>query len=379
MMNKVRMYGVAAIATAALVMTGCAPQGGGGGDASDVPMDTVIDRFGVITDTLGPNGETATRISELELTDEEKTQLREGGYRAAVLWHELSAWTLVVQSQIEAVFDDLGIEMVATADAKLDPATQANQILSSLALEPDVLLALPADPATDAPAFQVAVDDGAKLIFAEQAPVGFTYGEEYQSIITDDLYEMAKSAAAAMCDAVDGKGEIGMIYWDIEYHATNFKDAVFQQEIKNQCPDVTIVAKNGFSDPSASEEVANAMIARNPDLAGIYVSWVSPAQGVLAALRSAGNESTKIVTYDLDDTMSTDMASDGNTAAIMVGDANQYGQGMALAAAYAILGKSSPAFAVVNPVLVTKNTIAEGYQAWGQDVPAAVQEALDSH
>ena len=35
------------------------------------------------------------------------------------------------------------------------------------------------------------------------------------------------------------------------------------------------------------------MLLQNPDLDGIYVTWAEPADGVLAALRAAGNTHTK--------------------------------------------------------------------------------------
>ncbi len=41
---------------------------------------------------------------------------------------------------MESKFDELGVQIVSTSDAKFDAATQANQIEYALALKPDVLL-----------------------------------------------------------------------------------------------------------------------------------------------------------------------------------------------------------------------------------------------
>lgn len=341
-----------------------------------VPTNTVIDKFGTISETVGPNGEAATPTSDLELTSEEIAQLRSGNHRVAILWHELSAWSQAIQDGMLHKFNELGITVTATGDAKFDAATQANQIQSAVATKPDVILGQAVDPTSGAAAYRPAVDAGIKLIFADQAPVGYTYGKEYQAILTDDLLSMGQQTGSAMCKAVGNKGTVGVIYYDADFHVTNFRDAAFLQTLHKDCPNVKIVAKQGFSDPNKAEEIARVMVTRFPDLSGIYVSWAVPAQGVLAALKEAGNTNTKIVTIDLDDTIAADMMSPkGHTAAIIVDNAYSYGEAMATAAALSILGKPAPKYGVSPIVTATRTSIDQGYKAWNQSVPAAVRDA----
>jgi ribose transport system substrate-binding protein len=238
-----------------------------------------------------------------------------------------------------------------------------------------VILGQAVDP-TIAAAYQPAVDAGVKLIFADQAPDDFTYGNEYQAILTDDLFAVGQQTGEAMCNAVGNTGEIAVIFYDAQFHVTNFRDAAFLQAVAEKCPDVKVVAKQGFSDPNKAEEIANGVLAHNPNVAGIYVSWAVPAQGVLAALKGAGNTTTKIVTIDLDDTMATDMVTPGgHTAAIIVDDAYSYGKAMAISAALAILGKPAPEYGVSSVVTATKDNVADGYAAWNQQVPQVVLDA----
>jgi ribose transport system substrate-binding protein len=346
---------------------------------SEVADDTVIDKFGLIEGTYGPAKEAPTPATSLTLTPEQVTQVKAAGYKAAILWHEMSGWSQAVQDGMVAQLDELGIEITSKADAKFDAATQANQIETALATKPSVILGQAVDPATGAAAYQPAVDAGVKLIFADQAPNAYTHGKEYQAIITDDLYQAGKRTGEAMCAAVGNKGEVAIMFYDADFHVTNFRDAAFQQTLRQTCPDVKIVAKEGFSDPNKAEEIANGIIARHPEVAGIYTSWAVPAQGVLAALKSAGNTTTKIVTIDLDDTMATDMASpDGHTAAIIVDQAYNYGKAMAISAALALLGQPAPAYGIVDEVTATRDTLTEGYAAWNQKVPDPVNAALGS-
>jgi ribose transport system substrate-binding protein len=313
---------------------------------------------------------------EVTLTAAQEEQLHDGGYGAAILWHELSAWTIAIQSGIEDQLEELGITVVATADAKFDPATQANQIESALALSPDVILGQAVDPSTGATAYQPAVDAGVKLIYADQAPDGFTYDDQYQAVLTDDLFQIGQRAARQLGESMDGEGTVAILYYDADFHVTNFRDASFLQTLAAEFPAIEVVAKKGFSDPNKAEEIANALLVKFPDLGAVYTSWAVPAQGVLAALNAAGNTTTRIVTIDLDDTIAADLASpDGHTVGIVADKAYEYGRAMARAAGLAILGESGPEFGVTDSVTVTSDTLAEGYAAWNEEVPESVLAA----
>ncbi|MCU1544358.1 MAG: Monosaccharide transporter substrate-binding protein family [Microbacteriaceae bacterium] len=369
-----RMLALSAFAISAVLLAGCS-SGAAGEKAgtSDVP---VLDRFGAATETVGPNGEKPTSASELTLSDAQKADIASGGYRAAILWHELSSWTKAIQGGIQDELAELGVTVVATSDAKFDAATQANQIETTLALQPDVILGQAVDPSTAGAAYQPAVDQGVKLVFADQAPDAYDYGDQYQAVITDDLFQIGERAANQLGEALGGKGEVAVVYYDAEFHVTNFRDAAFLTTLHREFPDITVVAKQGFSDPNKAEEIANALMTKHPNLAGIYTSWAVPAQGVLAALRNAGNTTTKIVTVDLDDTIATDLAGGGNVVGIVADRAYDYGRAMATAAALALLGEPAPAFGITDSVTVTKDTIAKGYEAWNEPLPSAVQNAL---
>lgn len=374
-MNHERMaLGVAAlVASLALAACGNAPSGGDSATPT-VASNTVIDKQ--ITGTVGPKGEQPTRVTGLTLTDAEVAQIRGRHFKAALLWHEMSAWSSAVQQGAVDEFGRLGIEVVATADAKFDPATQANQIENALALKPDVILGQAVDPATGAAAYQSAVDNGVKLIYADQAPDGYTYGKQYQAIVTGDLFQLGKRAAQALGNAMGGKGEVAILFYDAQFHVTNMRDAAFKLTLQEAFPDIKIVAQQGFSDPNKAEDIANTVIAQHPNLGGIYTSWAQPAQGVLAALNNTGNTTTKLVTLDLDDTIATNMATRGATVAIICDKAYEFGRAMAISAAYSLIDKKAPEFGIVDAVTVTRENMADGYSAWNQEVPKAVKEAL---
>jgi ribose transport system substrate-binding protein len=373
-MNGFRSGPLAAVPLIVLSLLLAACNGSGKPGGGSVASDTVIDL--AATDTVGPHGEKPTRVTQLALDPADEAKIRAGNYRAALLWHEMSAWSSAVQKGALDEFKRVGIKVVATADAKFDAATQANQVQTTLATHPDVILGQAVDPTTGAAAYRPAVAKGVKLVFADQAPDGFTYGKEYQAIVTGDLFQLGRRAAEALGEAMGGKGDVAIMYYDAKFHVTNMRDSAFKKTLRQKFPDIRIVAQQGFADSNKAEDIANAMITQHPGLGGVYVSWAQPAQGVLAALNNAGNTSTKLVTLDLDDTIATNMARGGQTAALAVDRAYDFGRAMAVSSALAILGKKAPEFGIVDSVTVTKNSLAQGYAAWAQPLPQAVKDAL---
>jgi ribose transport system substrate-binding protein len=356
--------------------TGATTTSGSPSADSSAPGASVIDLD--ITDTTGPNGEKPVPVTDLTLTDAEIAKLRQGDHTAAMLWHTSSAFVSAVQAGARAEFERLGIDIELTADANFDAGTQANQVQTALAKKPDVLLSLPVDPTSAAAAFQPAVKAGTELVFLSNTPEGYTQGKEYTSIVTDDLFEMGRQAAEALGNALGGKGEIGMLFYDAKYYVTNQRDAAFKQTIEEEFPDIDIVAEEGFTDPNAAEGIASALLTQHPDLAGVYTSWAQPAAGVLSALRSTGNTNTKVVTLDLDDTVVVDMVTGGQMTAIVADKAWELGKGMADAAAYALLDKKAPAFATAGVLTVTQDNVVDGYRdSLHQEVPSAVAKVLE--
>jgi len=328
--------------------------------------------------TAGPNGETPTPTATLTLTDAEVSKVKAGSYKAAMLWHQTSAFVTAVQNGAQAEFDRLGISVVASASANMNAATQANQVQTTMAKKPNVILSLPVDPVSAAQAFQPAVAAGTKLVFLSNVPKGYTYGKEYTSIVTDDLYALGKDAAEALGKSLNGTGTVGVLFYNASYYVTNQRDAAFVGTLKSEFPNIQIVAQQGFSDAATTQQIAGAMLTQHPKLDGIYVSYSQPAaEGVLAALRTIANTHTKLVTLDIDDPIMIDMATGGSTVAVVADQAWNLGKGMADAAAYSLIGKTAPPFAVAAALTITKSTIAQGYQeSLHQAVPADVQKVL---
>ncbi|WEJ58061.1 substrate-binding domain-containing protein [Devosia sp. FJ2-5-3] len=326
--------------------------------------------------TVGPNGEAASLSADVVLSDDDIAAVQGKGYKAALLWHTSSDFINAVTAGAEDEFSRAGVEVVVTTDAGFDAAKQRSDIETALAAGPNVILSLPVDPVTSAEAFRQAVTDGVELVFLSNVPAGYTHGADYTAIVTDDLFQMGKQAADTLANAIGGEGKVGWIFHDADYYVTNQRDNAFKTVIGSDYPNIEIVAEQGIADPARAEEIASAMLLQNPDLDGIYVTWAEPADGVLAALRSAGNTDTKIVTLDLSEPVALDMVRGGNVVGLVADEAYELGRAMAAAGIKGLLGEEVPAFVVAPALTVTADNVAEGWQqSLHRDAPASVLNA----
>jgi len=109
----------------------------------------------------------------------------------------------------------------------------------------------------------------------------------------------------------------------------------------------------------------------------VYVTFSQPpAEGVLSALRNNGNTKTKLVSLDLDEPLTVDMARGGNVSGIVSDKAYELGQAMAMSSAYGLLDRKAPPFLVAPAITITKDNLAHGYEeSLHQAPPKAVAEA----
>jgi ribose transport system substrate-binding protein len=186
--------------------------------------------------TTGPNGEEATPTSALKLSTEEIEQVKAGGYTAALTWHQSSDFTTAVTAGAEDEFAKLGIDIVATTNANLDPGKQKNDIETVLAKRPSVMLTLPVDPVTTASAYRAATRAGTKLVLLSNVPKGFSHGEDYVAVVTDDLFQMGKQAADALAAAIGNEGKVAYFFHDASYYVTNQRDLAFWRSRRRSRP-----------------------------------------------------------------------------------------------------------------------------------------------
>jgi ribose transport system substrate-binding protein len=306
-------------------------------------------------------------------------QIQKGNYTSAHLWAGAGEWYNAIDSGATDRAAELDIEVVARTDAEFDPAKQANDVDTALALDPDIILTLIVDPVSGAQAFQPAIDQGVVLALADNGAEGYEPGEEYVSIVTGNHFGMGRAAADLMSEALGGSGEVGMIFHDANFFVTNNRDNAFRAAIEQFYPNITIVDARGFTEEPATFDVASAMLQTHPEIDGIYVAWDVAAEGVVEALRAAGRDDVKVVTHDLGVNNGLDMIEGGNVYGTIADLPYEEGRALMTLGAYGLLGKEAPPFVTVGYITVTRDNIAEAWQqSLGKELPEELSAALNN-
>ncbi len=325
-----------------------------------------------------PYGNPAVPTSTLSLSEDEVAKVRAGGYKSAHLWAGAGEWYNAIDAGATARFEELGIEVIARTDAQFDPAIQANDVETTLAASPDVILSLIVDPVSGAQAFRAAVDRGVVLSLADNGAEGYKPGKEYVGIATGNHFGMGIAAAELTAQALGGNGEVGMIFHDADFFVTNNRDNSWRAAIEQNHPGITIVDAQGFTAEPATFDIASAMLQRHPEIDAIYVAWDVAAEGVVEAVRAAGRAAdVKVISHDLGAANALDMAEGGIYYGTVADKPFEVGQALANLAAYGLLGKEAPPFVAVGLISVTRDNLAEAWPAsLNIPLPEMVAEAL---
>lgn len=328
----------------------------------------------------GPHGEEASPAEVTILTDDEIAQVREIGATAAIVMHYGgNDWANAQIAGLEARFAELGIEVVAVTDAGFDPGQQVSDIETVMALDPDIIVSIPTDPVATAAAYQAASDAGVKLVFMDNVPDGMEAGIDYVSVVSADNYGNGVVSAHLMAKALNGTGEIALIFHEADFFVTQQRYDGFRTTIEEQYPDIEIVEERGIAGPDFAgdaQEVTDALLTQYPDLDGIWAVWDVPAEGVMASARSAGRTDLMIATQDLGTNVAIALAQ--NEMIIGLGAQLPYDQGVAEAnlAAGALIGKTAPPYVALFALPVDHANVLEAWTTvYGADPPAEVADS----
>ena len=328
----------------------------------------------------GPFGEKPTSPTDITLTPDEIAKVKAMNATAAIVMHIQGDWTKAQVSGLTDTFNSLGIKVIASTNGEGKTEKQVADIETVLVQKPSVVVSIPWSPGDEVAAYRKIVDSGAKLVFADNAVPGFSAGKDYVSTVSADNYGNGVASAYLMAKALkakngDYKGSIGLVWFDIDFFVTNQRRDAFRATINGCFPNIKIAEDQGFpSGPDLAGNagaVASAMLTRNATLDGMWAVWDQPAEGVIAAARSAGRNDLIVTTEDL-----------GLTSALSIkkgefiyglGAQRPYDQGVAEAklAAYGLLGKAAPPYVALNALPVTKDTVLQAWKdVYHTDPPA---------
>ena len=376
---------IAIAVTGVLALSGCAASGTG--STATETIDAAI--AAKITAGLaslegkvlskGPNGEEPTDSSAADLTDAEIAQVKTLGLTAAIVMHYGgNDWATAQIDGLKSEFATLGIEVIAVTDANFDPAKQVSDLETVLIAKPDIIVSIPTDPVATAGTYRKATEAGVHLVFMDNVPNGFVAGTDYVSMVSADNYGNGVTSAYLMAQSLNGKGKIGLIHHEADFFVTKQRYEGFKTTIEENFPDIKIVEDKGIAGPDFAGDaqgIASAMLTQHPDLDAIWAVWDVPAEGVMAAARSAGRKDLKITTEDLGTNVAVALAKD--ELIVGLGAQRPFDQGAVEArlAAGSFLGKTLPPYVALAALPVTHENVLDAWkQVYHSDAPASVQD-----
>ncbi|HEX5992128.1 MAG TPA: substrate-binding domain-containing protein [Thermomicrobiales bacterium] len=331
--------------------------------------------------STGPQGEAPTAASEVTLTEEELAEIQGIGATAAIVMHYSGDdWSAAQIAGLRDQFGKMGIEVIAETDADFQAQTQVSDIETVLARNPSIIVSIPTDPVATAAAYRQAAEQGVKIVFMDNVPQGFTPGQDYVSVVSADNYGNGIASAHLMAEALDGEGQVGIVFHAADFFVTRQRYDAFKATIEENYPNIEITEEQGIAGPdfaTQADQAASAMLTRNADLSGIWAVWDVPAEGVINAIRTAGRENDVVVTtIDLGQNVAISLAQGGIVKGL--GAQRPFDQGVteAMLAGYGLLGKEAPPFVALPALPVTRENVLEAWQeVYHQDPPQALQDA----
>ena len=328
----------------------------------------------------GQRGEKGVLASTLKISDDQLAKIKAGRYTVAIALGWLGDdWASEQTAGLKDTFEKLGIKVVAQTNANWDDAKQISDLDAIMVLKPSLLVSIPLNGQTTAAAYKKIADAGTKVVFIDQAVDGMEPGKDYASIISSDNLVLGMYVADLLAKAIGGRGDVAAMYFANDFYVTNLRYQGFVARLTAKYPDMKLVMAAGHDDPDKGQEVAQAVLARYPNIKGLYGSWSIPAMGAATAAQVAGKTpaSFKITCENFDQIVAADVAKGGFIAGIS--SQRPYAQGVAEATvgALALIGDKTPPYVVVPPLAVDRSNLAASYKTiYRTDLPAAMVTSL---
>ena len=313
----------------------------------------------------GQRGEKGVLSSSLKITPEQIEKIKAGKFTVAISMGWLGDdWASEQLIGLKETFSKLGIKVVAETNADWDDARQISDLEAISVLKPNLLVSIPLNGQTTASAYKKLRAAGTKIVFIDQAVDGMNPGKDYASIISSDNLALGMYVADLLAESVGGKGEVGALFFANDFYVTNLRYEGFVARLAAKYPQIKLVAVAGHDNPNKGQEVAQALLARYPNMKGIYGSWSVPAMGAVVAANIAGKlpSNFKIVFENFDQIVAGNVAKNGFIAGIS--SQRPYDQGVAEATvgALALIDVATPPYVVVPPLAVKRANLPASYK-----------------
>jgi ribose transport system substrate-binding protein len=190
---------------------------------------------------------------------------------------------------------------VSVVSGEFDIAKQQNQVKDFIVQGVSAIVLTPCDSKAIGPAIQEANDAGIPVFTADIACLAA--GVKIVSHIATDNYQGGRLAAAAMIEALGGKGRVAIIdFPEVEsvlLRTQGFEAALAEAREKGEA-DIQIVTKlPGGGVKNLGFRAAEDILQAHPEIDGIFAINDPSALGAVAALENAGKtDQVRVIGFD---------------------------------------------------------------------------------
>jgi ribose transport system substrate-binding protein len=254
---------------------------------------------------------------------------------------------------------ELGVNLDFQGPDKFDASLQTPIVNAVAAKKPDAVLIAPTDTkAMYAPIKQLA-DGGSKVVFVDTT---LEQADLAESQIASDNEAGGREAAKALAELIGGSGKVFVNNVQPGISTTDARAKGFQEGAK--AAGLTYLGQQfNNDDPAKAASITKSVLAKNPDLKGIFAANLFSAEGAASGLRQAGKlGDVKIVGFDAGPKQVADLKEGLLQALVAQKPADIGAQGVQQAYA-ALTGKPTKAKIGTGFVSLTKDNLAENSDA----------------
>jgi ribose transport system substrate-binding protein len=264
--------------------------------------------------------------------------------------------TMNCGAQAEA--EKQGVSLDFQGPDQFDASLQTPIVNGVIAKKPDAILIAPTDAkAMYAPIMQAA-DAGIKIVLVDTT---LENADMAVSQIASDNVGGGKAAAQALADAIGGSGQVFVNNVKPGISTTDQRAQGFEEEAKNLGLEYVGMEYNQ-DQPDKAAAITKGIIAKYPDLKGIFGTNLFGAEGSAAGLRESGNTEVKIVGFDAGPKQVKDLEEGLLQALVAQKPADIGAQGVQQAVA-ALKGEATKAKIGTGSTILTKDNLADNQDA----------------
>ena len=188
----------------------------------------------------------------------------------------------------------LGASLDFQGPDQFDASLQTPIVNGVTAKKPDAILIAPTDSKAMFAPIKAAADAGIKIVLVDTT---LDNADMAVSQIASDNEGGGRAAAKALAGLIGGSGKVFVNNVKPGISTTDLRAKGFQEEAKAE--GLQYVGMDYNQDqPDKAAALTKAIIAKNPDLKGIFATNLFGAEGAAAGLRELGDKNVKIVGFD---------------------------------------------------------------------------------